>query len=629
MLNITMGKDKLFVYGDLAEFVLNWEHRLFFITFLSFEADEVNSCFVLDIGKGDLLGTIDEIVNYMSEENLEYNVSDNIQILIDELNRQLKEYQDALEVTSQSFEANFIDLQLPRFKRTLKDYQIPCVDHLIKVKHGANFSVPGSGKTTMMYAAFDEMYAKGIAEKILVIGPISSFMPWEEEYEGCYGVKPKSARLTGTRTERQYIYNNSQNYNLFLCHYKTASNDLSSLIELCKKHKFFMIIDESHNIKKMDGVYSDSMILLAPYSSRRAILSGTPMPNDYRDLWTQFTFLWPRQQLLGDLEAYKYRCNDSEEKTKIQRELNPFFVRVKKSDLELPPPNFNIVKCELSQYQYSIYRALAVQFLAELDLQAYERQEMRKWRRARMIRLLQTASNPTLLSLHSDEFNIPPLNADGASVIQLINRYADYEIPSKINEAQKIVRQLVEKGENVLVWSSFVHNIIMLKNMLSDLHPLEIHGAIPKDDEDDEEFNREQQIREFKNSPYPRVLIANPAACAESISLHRVCHNAIYVDRTFNCGQYMQSLDRVHRIGTDRQVNYYILLATDTIDETVDRRLIDKQQAMIDLFEGDLPLGSLDTPQYEMEFSDNEANIDFEETVKDVREHWMLDSRNV
>ena len=211
-------------------------------------------------------------------------------------------------------------------------------------------------------------------------------------------------------------------------------------------------------------------------------------------------------------------------------------------------------------------------------------------------------------------------------MFNLIDRYAEYEIPAKIAETQKLVRSLIDQGEKVLVWSSFVHNITMVRNLLSDLDPLEIHGAIPKYDIDDEEFHREQQIREFKASSSPRVLIANPAACGESISLHKVCRHAIYIDRTFNCGQYIQSLDRIHRIGTEEDVTYHILLAEDTIDETVDRRLKEKQQAMNNLLESALPQGSFDTPQYEMEFTEDEEVVDFDETLSDTIRQWGQNS---
>ena len=54
------------------------------------------------------------------------------------------------------------------------------------------------------------------------------------------------------------------------------------------------------------------------------------------------------------------------------------------------------------------------------------------------------------------------------------------------------------------------------------------------------------------------VLVANPAAAAESISLHEHCNHALYLDRTYNAGQFLQSQDRIHRlISKDKSAKIY------------------------------------------------------------------------
>ena len=64
-----------------------------------------------------------------------------------------------------------------------------------------------------------------------------------------------------------------------------------------------------------------------------------------------------------------------------------------------------------------------------------------------------------------------------------------------------------------------------------------------------------KEFNEFKDDTNPRVLIATPASLAEAVSLHknilgkRVCSHAIYLDRNWNGAQFMQSMDRIHRIG--------------------------------------------------------------------------------
>jgi len=279
------------------------------------------------------------------------------------------------------------------------------------------------------------------------------------------------------------------------------------------------------------------------------------------------------------------------------------------------------VSCNLKPYQSSIYHALSARFLREVAIPPEDRHLLRQWRKAKLVRLIQAASNPALLTRYSEEFDIPPLRGEGASIIQLIDEYPKFEVPAKIELAVELIGNLLAQNNKVVVWTSFVHNIKMLQHLLQDYAPFLLYGAVPRDESEDIEFNREQQISGFKTSHQPAILLANPAACAESISLHKVCHHAIYLDRTFNAGQYMQSLDRIHRIGLEPHeiVTYHILIAQDTVDETIERRLEEKQKNMMRLLDDELPIGALEVDTHQMGFSEDEEVLDFEETAKDIR----------
>ena len=82
-------------------------------------------------------------------------------------------------------------------------------------------------------------------------------------------------------------------------------------------------------------------------------------------------------------------------------------------------------------------------------------------------------------------------------------------------------------------------------------------------------------------------MIANPFAVSESISLHKACHNAIYLERSFNAAHFMQSKDRIHRYGlpVGTETNYYYLVSNDSIDETINERLSIKEQRMLNIIE--------------------------------------------
>jgi len=607
--------------GDRDQQIFAWKHRLFFTVAAGYKVDKARDCYLFS-EKAEVMEVLRDTVDYLRDEGIDFEVDAEVEKLLQRLRNEQEDYEEAFHTGLEvQCPARVFDIH-PRLARELKPYQLQGVQHLCAVKHGANFSVPGSGKTSVIYAAFEILRKEGTVDKLLVIGPRSCFLPWEEEFMACFGYAARSARLTGPKESRYALYLESDKYDLFLCTYQTAANDIDELIHLCKTRAIFVVIDESHNIKKLEGgVWSEAMLRIAPYATRRAVLSGTPMPNNYADLWTQFTFLWPGKQILGDRVPYRYRCEDQTEHASIREAMRPFFVRVPKSELGLPPFRVQRVGCNLKPYQESIYRALSVRFLREINAPPDDRRVLREWRKARMVRLIQAASNPALLAQYSEEFDVPPLSGEGASVIQLIDEYPKYEMPAKIELAIELVRELLKQGEKVIVWTCFVHNIRMLEHLLRDLEPFILYGAVPRDETEDVEFNREQQLRQFKEVDRAAVLVANPAACAESVSLHKACHHAVYLDRTFNCGQYMQSLDRIHRIGLapDEIVTYHILMANDTIDETIDRRLGEKQANMIRLLEDELPVGTLEVEKQQIGRSEDEEAIDFEETMRDIK----------
>jgi len=608
-------KQGALIISDSSGTIFEWNHRAFFNFSLNLSFDDENLRYVLT-NKDEITDAVREVVSYLIEEGITFSADKNVDELVGNIQNQDTEFKEARANAKKK-----INVTTPEaFQRELKSYQLDGLGHLLKVGNGANFSVPGSGKTSVVYAYYDCLKRDGIVDKIFVVGPYSSFLPWEDEAQKCFGRKFSAARLVGSKRYTQYL--NSNRFELFLCAYQTATNDKNELIQLCLKHKILLVLDESHYIKNFaQGKRANALLHVAPYAARRVVLSGTPMPNGYEDLWSQMTFLWPGKQLLGEKGNYRSRVENSRQHAGIKSDIKPFFHRVKKDDLKLPKPNFIVSKYNLTPIQAQIYEILSTRLLADIVSAPHDRQKLRLWRKAKMVRLLQAASNPTLMNKYSEEFEVPPLAPEGTSIVELIEKYSQFEVPAKFSAAVDLTKALVGQGKKVILWTVFVHNIKMLQNSLSDVRQFSIHGAVPRDEKEDEYHNREKEIKMFKTPGEPSVLIANPAACAESISLHKICHDAIYLDRTFNCGQYIQSLDRIHRIGLDRNetVNYHILLAANTIDETIDRRLDEKFQTMKRVLEDEIPLGGLDVEAHEMEQTDSEFEQDFDATLIDLR----------
>ena len=520
------------------------------------------------------------------------------------------------------------ELSAAEFKRVLKKYQEEPVRLLVNIPYAANFSVPGSGKTTMLYAAYSRLKALGDVQKLFIIAPSAAYLAWTEEYEKCFDKKSHIARITGPKHRRVRIYHEPEKHEIFITTYQTAASDVAEISNLLKDFRFLLVLDESHNIKRFEGgVWSSAVRRLAAQATRRAILTGTPVPNSLLDLWSQFHFLDP--EIVGTQVQFKGFTKRSGAEELLREKLMPYYRRIKKKDLNLPDPIFKSVMVRPHKLQNKIYENLRHASLEELKYVKTDRIFLTELRRAIMIRLMQAASNPSLLFEKSEEFQISEIQKDKAFksieplVVEAIKRYSKFEIPIKIIAAEKLARHLLQrdKHKKLLIWSVWIKNLNILAKHLKDFNPVVIYGDVPINEEQDPVDNRELRIKRFKTDLSCRILIANPGACGESISLHDVCHDAIYVDRTFNAGQYMQSLDRIHRVGLDpsSKTHYYLLQVEDTIDETINRRLDEKRARMAKVLNEDFEVLNLETNLDEISDISRDAQKDFEATINDLK----------
>lgn len=607
-------------------------HRLFLRSNVDASTGENENIWQIPVGAKPstaLQKTVDHFAKYRIEFCLDYACNE---ILVsvrrerEEFERLLKSGLSAKKAIS-ALASKTIGEELSNgFVRLLTERQLSAVNHLLTIRNGANFSVPGSGKTTIALAYYYLLKSRDVVDAFLVIGPASCFEPWEHEYKLCFEREPNGVRLAGNnRAKRRELCLTAERHEFLLTTYHSAARDVADLARVLSRRRYLLILDESHYVKRpQGGKFVEAVLKLAEHATRRVILTGTPMPNGLPDLWSQFTFLWFDQKPLGTAEEYLRNVQQKGSNKAVlgvRRKVSPLFFRITKSQLDLPRPSFKTVKCQMSPLQARIYRGLAARFLAHINESPADRESLRNWRMARAIRLLQVASNPTLLCQRSDEFQLPSMDIRDLALREAIEHYSQYEKPSKVIAVGKLVREICVSEEKIIIWSTFVHNLEMLANEVADLNPVVVHGGVPVTASEEEDFSREVLISRFRDDPTCKVLIANPAACAESISLHSACHHAVYLDRSFNCAHFLQSLDRIHRLGLskDQKTHYYILQSAESIDEIVDSRLRQKMRLMKDVIEGDLP-GKI--PGYWSDDLGDEEELDLEvveEHIKSLR----------
>ncbi|WP_186807967.1 DEAD/DEAH box helicase [Priestia megaterium] len=515
----------------------------------------------------------------------------------------------------------FTKLHIPFFVRKLKDFQENVVKHNIAVKHCANFSCPGSGKTTMIYATYAHWkYSQKTVNKLLVICPISAFEAWETEYIGCFGYLPKVIRLNGPN--RYYGYKYHDNYELFMINHSTLCNDIDRVINLLKNENFMVVLDESHYVKNFTegAAWANAVLKISDHAKIRLIASGTPAPNCEKDFWSQYTFLLGGEHILGNRKRYLEELNNDARRRNMMDIVNALSHRVTKEDLGLPPYKINNIVVEMSPIQKKIYDMVAGELCEEvLSMSAKEAQIYMAWRKAKMIRLRQISSNPALLKENVAEFICKGINNNGFSIANYINNYNEYEISTKVKKTIEIALKYIHKGKRVLIWSEFVKNIIDLDSYFATcgIKSFKVYGDIPNESTNDvgDQLSREGQIASFKETD-ASVLIANPQTMAEAVSLHRECHVAIYLDRSFNCAHWMQSKDRIHRVGLqeDTLTEYYIIENEGSIDRVIDERLNIKEIKMNQILNSEVPVAT-----GEFNGRDFDEEDDFETVLNYIR----------
>jgi SNF2 family DNA or RNA helicase len=182
----------------------------------------------------------------------------------------------------------------------------------------------------------------------------------------------------------------------------------------------------------------------------------------------------------------------------------------------------------------------------------------------------------------------------------MLRHYDDLEIPGKIDALLRLVRDLRRAAHKIVVWSNFVRSLKLIVHHLRQLgcHVGLIYGETPFEDTDvEEERSREKIIRDFTLPTGDiDVLVANPAACAESVSLHKACSHAVYYDLSYNCAQYLQSLDRIHRVGgsENRAAHYFMLQYADTLEEDILANVHAKAENMHAIIDQEYVIYSLD-----------------------------------
>jgi superfamily II DNA or RNA helicase len=301
-----------------------------------------------------------------------------------------------------------------------------------------------------------------------------------------------------------------------------------------------VVLDEAQAIKN-----PQSQVARAAYALRagfRVALTGTPVENRLEELWSQLHFTNPG--LLGgrsDFErgtARKVAEGDAEAAARLRARTRPFVLRRRKREVapELPPRTESVLHVVLSEPERTLYDAVRAATRADV-VAALERGASPLQVLEALLRLRQAACHPGLLPGHE---------AESSSKLELLLENLD---------------ECVAEGHKALVFSQWT-------SLLDRVEPLLARAGLAHLRLDGSTRDRGAVVESFQREDGPPVLLISLRAGGTGVNLTAADHVFI-LDPWWNPAVEEQAADRAHRIGQDRPVMIYRLVAENTVEERV------------------------------------------------------------
>lgn len=447
---------------------------------------------------------------------------------------------------------------LPKeLKTTPYKYQIDGINELCSFEKYLLLDPQGLGKSIQMLAtALIRKRENKIRHCLVVCGVNGLKYNWLNEVHQHTTI---GARILGSRKNKKGVWVsgstqdklddlNSFNEFFLITNVESLRNKeiRDKLKELMKKDVIEMVVfDELQSVKSSSSQQGKALLLLSKYVKYFYGLTGTPLMNNPLDLYVPLKLVGKEtSNLYGFSHRYAiyggfggYEVVGFKNLDELQRKLDDVSLRRKKSDvLDLPPKVYIDEYVELWKKQRKIYDDVLKMIMENIDEISLSPDPL-----GQMIRLRQATADTSILSSTIHE-------------------------SAKIDRLKEIVKEIVDNGENCLIFSSWTTVTDILERELKEYKPAIITGKVK---------DREGQKKRFMEDENCHILIGTIAAMSTGLTLTKAT-NVIFMDEPYTMAAKQQAEDRAHRIGTTSSINIITLMAKNTIDEYIHKLVMRK-----------------------------------------------------
>ena len=447
----------------------------------------------------------------------------------------------------------------PELLTTLRDYQKTGVswllDHAAAGLGGILADEMGLGKTLQSLSLIAALRRQWPDRPALVVCPKSLLANWRAE-AARFTPHLTCLVLEGARRKKDFAAIASAG--IVITSYQLLARDL---VEHRAIEYGAVILDEAGFIRNPDTQAAQAARALN--ARVRFALTGTPIENGIRDLWslTEFAvpgYLGPRKEFAERYESPLTSGGNAPLMARLRRRMAPYILRRLKQDVakDLPSKIIQIHPCALTSTQQELYAGLMREGAAKiLDAENAKQQgQARMHLLTTLLRLRQTCCDPRLLKL--DLPKQPPGDLSG-----------------KIEALEELLEEIRDGGHSVIIFSAFASMLRLIQETVdaAGLGSCHIDGSTR---------DRAAQVNAFQNDPEKRVFLISLKAGGYGLNLTKA-DTVIHFDPWWNPAVEAQATDRAHRIGQERPVTVYKLITTGTIEEKI-LKLQDRKRNMME-----------------------------------------------